>query len=172
MVEHRTFNSGVVGSSPTESSKFKSPPIHRTPMYRARAAFRNMMIRCRNKNGKNPAYENVRVKMTLNEWLNWAIPEYEKFQLSYPDLKPAASRKKDKGHYEIGNVEIISTVENKRRQSQKSQAVSWLKCPVCKVEFQRATRQVKHKISQGHNPCCSRKCGGVHGNKIRLEKGK
>ena len=48
---------------------FKSPPIHRTPLYRAKAAYCNMIARCENVNGKNPAYANVKLRMTLDEIL-------------------------------------------------------------------------------------------------------
>jgi hypothetical protein len=51
--------------------EYKSPPIHRTPLYRAKAAYYGMLARCENKNGKSPSYVNVQLKMTWEEWLEW-----------------------------------------------------------------------------------------------------
>jgi hypothetical protein len=71
-----------------------------------------MQARCLNKNGKNPTYAGVELRMTMKEWVAWAVPEYERFILSYPDQTPNAARFKDVGHYEIGNVRIISLSQN------------------------------------------------------------
>lgn len=96
--------------------KFKSPPKHRKPRARAKAAYRNMERRCENSNGKCPSYADVKLLMSLDEWLEWAIPRYESFIEATPDKSPCVSRYKDSGHYEIGNIEIISTEENRERQ--------------------------------------------------------
>ena len=104
--------------------QYKSPPIHRTPLYRAKAAYSGMLARCRNANGKNPSYANVELRMTLAEWLAWAVPEYERFLSTVHDLTPCAARKGDVGHYEIGNVEIISQVQNRAQQRSYARAPS------------------------------------------------
>lgn len=91
---------------------YKSPEIHRTPLYRAKAAYNGMLARCLNRNGKNPAYANVELRMTLAEWLEWALPEYRKFQDKFPDAVPNAARIGDSGHYEIDNVRVVSRAEN------------------------------------------------------------
>lgn len=101
--------------------QFKSPPIHRTPLYRATAAYNGMLARCGDPNGKNPTYATVELRMTLEAWLQWSIPEYERFITRYPDLSPSAARKGDAGHYEIGNVEIISSLENRAQQAMPGQ---------------------------------------------------
>lgn len=98
------------------SKQFKSPAIHRTPHYRARSAYWGMLARCGNPNGKNPTYANVELRMTLEEWMTWAVPRYEEFNLLHSDVSPAVSRYGDMGHYEIGNMEIISQAENASRQ--------------------------------------------------------
>lgn len=95
---------------------FKSPAIHRTPLYRARSAYRDMKRRCGNANGKNPAYAAVELRMTMDEWLAWAIPEYGRFNLDHPNESPNASRRGDAGHYEIGNIEVIPKKVNRARQ--------------------------------------------------------
>lgn len=91
---------------------YKSPAIHRTPLYRARSAYVSMGHRALNKTGKNPAYADVELHMTLEEWLVWAIPEYERFEREHPDESSNVSRKGDKGHYEIGNIRIATKAEN------------------------------------------------------------
>lgn len=99
--------------------EFRSPSIHRTPRYRAKAAYRNMKQRCGNANGKNPSYANVALRMTPDEWLSWALPRYKRFLKDHPDQSPSVARKGDGGHYEIGNVVIISVAENHRQVSLK-----------------------------------------------------
>lgn len=96
---------------------YKSPAIHRTPLYRAKAAYNGMLARCLNKNGKNPTYANVEIRMSLSEWLAWAIPEYTKFLAEHPNEKPNAARVGDKGHYEIGNIRIITMTQNCEEQA-------------------------------------------------------
>jgi len=95
---------------------FKSPAIHRTPLYRAKSAYCGMIARCENANGKNPAYTNVKLRMTLDEFLAWAVPRYEAFIAEHPDESPVCARSGDSGDYEIGNIEIVSFAENRRRQ--------------------------------------------------------
>jgi len=95
---------------------YRSPAKHRKPRARAKAAFRNMKQRCGNANGKNPGYTDVKLLMTEEEWLTWAVPKFEGFQADHPAKSPCVSRLEDMGHYELNNIEIISTDENRRRQ--------------------------------------------------------
>ena len=98
------------------TKSFKSPPIHRTPLYRAYAAWYGFLARCGNANGKNPTYRDVEIKMSFDEWVDWAVPAYEKFILENPGVSPAAARNGDQGHYEIGNISIISVQQNASQQ--------------------------------------------------------
>lgn len=93
---------------------FKSPAKHRTPLYRAKSAYSSMKRRCvgGKAHDQHPAYADVNLRMTLEEWLEWAVPRYEKFIKEYPDTSPAAARKGDLGDYQIGNIEIISHSQN------------------------------------------------------------
>lgn len=91
----------------------KSPAIHRTPLYRAKAAYSGMLARCGNRNGKNPSYQSVELRISLKEWLDWSIPQYEEFSQKYgADTSPSVARKGDTGHYELGNISIISWSQN------------------------------------------------------------
>lgn len=115
---HLTLNQKTVGLNPTAPTRiFKSPPIHRTPLYRLKAAYCGMLRRCENRCGSEPAYANVKLKMTLAEFTAWALPKYEEFIAKFPGMSPSISRFGDTGDYEIGNIEIISTIENRLRQA-------------------------------------------------------
>ena len=93
----------------------KSPPIHRTPLYRARAAYKDMLQRCNNRNGKNPGYANVELQMTREEWLSWSLPLYEEFTRIHGEHEsPSVSRIGDKGHYALGNLEIVKWSEHNK----------------------------------------------------------
>jgi hypothetical protein len=95
----------------------KSPAWHRTAKARAKQAYSDMKQRCGNANGKCPSYTSVELRMSQREWLAWAIPRYECFLVEHPDTSPCAARRRDTGHYEIGNIEIISIEENREQQS-------------------------------------------------------
>jgi DNA-directed RNA polymerase subunit M/transcription elongation factor TFIIS len=112
---------------------YRSPAIHRTPLYRAKAAYSTMIARCLNKNGRNPSYANVELRMTREEWLVWAVPEYEKFQKEYPEAAPNAARIADIGHYEVGNIRIVSQQTNAadtRKHGVRADGTKW--CSGCK----------------------------------------
>ena len=94
----------------------KSPAIHRTPLYRAKSAYYSMTQRCGNANGKSRSYANVKLLMTEQEFLEWAVPQYEKFITKNPDESPCVSRSGDAGNYEIGNIQITSTRYNRETQ--------------------------------------------------------
>lgn len=100
-------------------NQYKSPQWHRTPKARARAAYSNMIRRCHGGSASEDAYQNVEVRMTKSEWLAWAIPQYTAFMLANPDVVPHAARKGDLGHYEVGNIDIISARENMLSQSDR-----------------------------------------------------
>ena len=113
--------------------EFKSPEIHRTPLYRAKAAYANMLRRCLNRCGDDPSYANVELKMTLEEWLEWSLPRYEEFQREFPDKTPNAARYGDEGHYELGNIHIVSHEENcaeTRKHGVRPDGTKW--CSGCK----------------------------------------
>lgn len=99
--------------------EYKSPAIHRTPLYRAKSAYYSINQRCGNKNGKNPTYFNVECRMTKDEWLEWSVPEYEKFDQKYPGERPNVARFGDKGHYELGNIELVTAKDNAEDQARK-----------------------------------------------------
>ncbi len=140
----------------------KSPAIHRTPLYRARAAYRNMRARCGNPDGKNPAYAEVELRMTMEEWIAWAVPEYERFDEEHPGAKPSVSRNGDEGHYELGNIELLTLQENRARMKSAHTGYVELVCPGCAEKFVRDKRTWKARTKAGHVQYCSRSCVGKH----------
>lgn len=126
----------------------KSPKIHRTPLYRARAAYANMYRRCENRCGTEPAYAKVKLRMTKSEWLDWALPKYRKFARLHPDESPSVSRKGDKGHYEIGNIQIISWQENRKLMATPARLKEdgTKRCATCK-KVQNARNYYKNKAT-------------------------
>lgn len=147
----------------------KSPAIHQTPLYRAKAAYRNMKIRCLNANGKNPAYANVELRMTMEEWLEWALPKYESLLKDNDQITLNASRFGDQGHYEIGNIEIITQDKNRKNMKTHVEMIPLI-CPYCKGSFEKPKRYVKSKIKNGHRIFCSRRCSGISSNVKKREK--
>lgn len=95
---------------------YKSPAIHRTPLYRAKSAYSGMKRRCVGGKAPLPAYANVELRMSLEEWLTWAVPRYAQFDKEHPGETPHASRNGDQGHYEIGNIEIVTSAVNRAIQ--------------------------------------------------------
>ena len=138
--------------------EYKSPEKHRKPQYRARAAYRGMQARCLNRNGKRPTYANVELRMTMQEWLAWAVPEYKRFISDHPGQTPNAARLGDTGHYELGNIRIISLSENCAEQSQRG--IGLLKqdgtkrCSECKeVKISNAFSRNRATKDGFHNIC-------------------
>lgn len=135
--------------------EFKSPAIHRTPIYRAYAAYYGMQARCRNANGKNPAYTDVELRMTLDEWLDWSVPQYERFIGDHPNESPNVSRIGDAGHYEIGNVRIVSGLQNKREQKHTAPQLERYVCATCGTGF------IRRKQGERKYQFCSKRCVGL-----------
>ncbi len=57
-------------------------------------------------------YAGIEVRMTRQEFLAWAIPIYSEWMKQHPDDTPSVDRKDPTGHYEIGNLQIISLSDN------------------------------------------------------------
>jgi hypothetical protein len=150
--------------------EFKSPEIHRTPLYRAKSAYCGMQARCLNKNGKSPTYANVELRMTLNEWLAWSLPEYEKFSIEHPEDSPNAARHGDAGHYEIGNISIVTDEYNRAERTARSESLAkedgTKRCSKCKYvktvdDFYNSARMLDG-LQKNCKDCCRKmQTGGV-----------
>ncbi len=146
--------------------EFKSPKIHRTPLYRAKSAYYSMTVRCKNRSGKNPAYKKVKLDMSLEQWLEWAVPKYQEFEQQHPGVSPSASRLNDEGDYKLDNIEIISMSENRRRQKEPYQAKDGIKrCSRCKACLPVAEYSKRAAAKDGYQHWCRNCCSAQ--NKLR-----
>ena len=84
--------------------------IARKKKYRrtAKGFWKAMNYRC----SHNPNYRKIEVKMTYEEWDQWVTPRLNKFKKQYPSQSPSVDRINPNGHYELGNVRIISRLHN------------------------------------------------------------
>jgi hypothetical protein len=120
-----------------------------------------MLRRCENKCGTEPAYAKVKLKMTLDEWLEWAVPEYTNFNKKYPNLSPNVSRKGDKGHYEIGNIDIVPVKVNQDNRKMIGQAIDGIKrCSTCKKKKKISEFTKKRSCRDGLDNHC-KKCKSI-----------
>lgn len=117
-----------------------------------------MCRRCKDGNAVEPKYSEVEVRVSLDQWMEWAVPKYDEFLLNNPEGKPSVSRFGDKGHYEIGNIEIIDFKKNLQLQKSIKNMIE-LKCPFCYKIFHKA-RNHTHLIKKNTCTTCSKQCGG------------
>jgi hypothetical protein len=68
--------------------------------------------RAGNNYGHGRRYEEIEVRMAREEFVAWAIPAYTAWFNEHPDVTPALDRIDTAGHYEIGNIRLISQREN------------------------------------------------------------
>jgi hypothetical protein len=67
-----------------------------------------MQSRCLNADGKHRTYKNVRCLFSEAEFLKWAIPLIEVFNIQYPAETASIDRIDPYGDYAPGNVRIIT----------------------------------------------------------------
>lgn len=145
---------------------FKSPEIHRTPKYRAVAAWQNMNRRCLNRDGKNPAYAGVELRISKEEFVKWALPQYESILNSNPGAVPSVSRRGDIGHYEIGNIDIIpwrkhKTIAADERKKLIRPAEGRKICTKCRTEKDLVQFPKNRTIHDGYGYWCKLCAGSV-----------
>lgn len=90
------------------------------PEGRARKMWVDMNRRAENRDGDHPSYKNVRVLMSQQEFLSWAVPAIRDFCRSNPDCVPSIDRINPDGNYAFGNIRIISYLENSRLARRKT----------------------------------------------------
>ena len=66
------------------------------------------------RSGKQRGYEHVQIRMTRQEFLDWALPKYEQWMKDRPDETPSLDRVDPNGHYEISNLRLLERGENSR----------------------------------------------------------
>lgn len=61
-------------------------------------------------------YTHIEIRMTRNEFMDWAEPEHAKFMEEYGlDVVPSIDRIDPDGHYELSNIRLIPLPDNSRR---------------------------------------------------------
>lgn len=78
-----------------------------TALGRASQMWSNIKQRSSNSNQRNPSYANVRLLMTKEEFINWAVPAIETFIYQYPTDTPSIDRIDADGNYSVNNIRII-----------------------------------------------------------------
>jgi len=71
----------------------------------------------------------------------------------------------NKQNDEIENLQLLTGIENKQKAIKRVEEIVTLICPICNRTFQRKSHSVRHKINNGKEPCCSRRCGYVQGTR-------
>jgi hypothetical protein len=73
-----------------------------------------MNCRALNRGKYWPTYAYVEIRMTREDFINWALPYYEEFMAKFKQT-PVVDRIDSTGHYELKNLQIISKSENTKR---------------------------------------------------------
>lgn len=82
------------------------------PKSRARAAWHDINKRV----ARQKEYAHVEVRITRPEFMVWATAAFDKWFTEFPDIRPSVDREDPDGHYELGNIQVISLSENCKRR--------------------------------------------------------
>lgn len=91
---------------------FRSRVLARSPERLAAKKWTDMNRRAGNADGRNPSYAAVRVLMTRDQFLAWAVPAIRTFMGMFPGVSPSVDRVDPHGDYELSNLRIISRQDN------------------------------------------------------------
>ncbi len=108
-----------------------------------------MNARCDNPTGKNLSYEGVKVKMSRADFVSWATPLFRQFEIDYPKEIPSIDRIDD-GHYEFGNIQVISLADNvRKKQANKNECapsgMAWCSHCECYSEIENFDKNSRRK---------------------------
>jgi len=110
-----------------------------TPRGHAINAWYSILQRAENKNGKHPSYAKIKVLVSKEQFLEWAIPNYENWMDAHPGEPPSVDRINNKGHYEFGNLQIISRWENNWKEIRVTEGELARRivkrCKKCRLDF-------------------------------------
>lgn len=80
------------------------------PDHRAVQAWHDLNKRVRNQ----PEYAGVEVRVSQAEFIAWAVPAFAQWMKNNPGVTGSVDRQDPSGHYEIGNLRVISLGDNCR----------------------------------------------------------
>lgn len=81
-----------------------------SPERRAKRTWNTLHARVR----LQSSYDGVEVRMAREEFLAWAVPAYAVYQRDNQNAQPSLDRIDPAGHYELGNLRVISRGDNAR----------------------------------------------------------
>ena len=90
---------------------------HKRPKTKAGAMWSNIIQRVENKNGRAPAYANIKLKLTKDQFLGWVIPELEKWCKTNKIEDVSLDRINTTKHYELGNLQLVTKGENSLKRA-------------------------------------------------------
>lgn len=83
---------------------------------RAKQDFRNMKGRSGNRDGRHPTYADVECRIAEDDFQRWEHKELLIFRCRYPGKTPSVDRINSRGHYEIGNIQLLPKGMNSRKR--------------------------------------------------------
>ena len=120
-----------------------------TPHGKAVKMWNSLHKRAGNKDGKNPTYKDIKILVTREEFLGWAVPVLEDWIKTKTIETASLDRIEDTDHYILGRMQIISKSQNTRKCSKNKnvhapEGMAW--CSQCKFylkrdEFTKSTKQ-------------------------------
>ena len=96
-----------------EQKRQRSQSYRKTPKGAAACAWNRLTSRSGAKYNHRECYRNVEVRISREDFIKWAIPEYEMWFFLYPGVQPSIDRIDPLGHYEVGNIRLIPNYLNK-----------------------------------------------------------
>lgn len=108
-----------------ENRRARYARFRQSPKGRATVAWHHIRARCDNSERGQRCYAHVEVRFTRAEFMAWAVPAFAAWLADNPvptgDRKngPSVDRIETWGHYEIGNLRIVSGGENRKRAVRK-----------------------------------------------------
>jgi len=102
--------------------------------------------------GSSTAYARYLMSVSLGRWLT------ANENVDHKDEDPTNDA--------IDNLQLLTRSENSIKHCLLNPGeMMTLICPECNLEFTKRAHQLKYKLKQGKQPCCSRTCGGKHSHK-------
>lgn len=106
-----------------------------TPKGKAITKWNAICDRAENRRGDLPTYQNVKLLITREEFMSWAIPQLEKWQKEHGSLSDATLDRITDGNYQLGNLQLITKGENtlkRKRNKNLSAPLGKAWCGDCK----------------------------------------
>ena len=82
-----------------------------TPKGKAASMWRTIKYRLKHE----PTYKNIKLLMTRDDFIKWAVPKIEEWVLTNPIEEVSLDRINNFKHYEISNLQLLTRVENIRK---------------------------------------------------------